>query len=129
MHSIYKVRFARFISLAAAVLLLSLSAVGCHVTTHGGGGVIGDPCEFDSDCGGLPGGFCTSAGICSMPCAFHEDCGCASGTTTADIFNGACGTSCDFSLGVCMQVCRSTSECANAAVCGFYDGYPYSTCF
>jgi hypothetical protein len=128
MHFIDKVRSARFVSFAAALLLLALSAVGCHVSTHGGG-AIGAPCDFDSDCSGLPGGFCTSAGICTMPCVFHEDCGCPSGVTTSDIFNGACDTSCDFSLGACMQVCGSTSECGNAAVCGFYDGYPYSTCF
>lgn len=127
MHFIDKVRSARFVSFAAAVLLLSLSALGCHVGGHAG--AIGSPCEFDSDCGGLPGGFCASAGVCSMPCAFHEDCGCPSGTTTSDIFNGACDTSCDFSLGACMQVCGSTAECANAAVCGFFDGYPYTTCF
>jgi len=128
MHFIYKTRSARFVSLAAVVLLLSLSALGCHVTTHDGG-AIGSPCAFDSDCDALPGGFCTSAGICSMPCSFHSDCGCPSGTTTSDIFNGACDTSCDYSIGACMQVCVSNSECANAAVCAFFDAYPYTTCF
>ncbi len=130
MHSIDNVRSARFVSFAAAVLLLSLSALGCKGGGNGnGGGAIGAPCNFDSDCSALDFGYCTSAGICAKPCALHEDCGCPAGVTTSDVYNGACDTSCDYSLGVCMQVCGSTAECANAAVCGYFDGYPYPTCF
>jgi hypothetical protein len=125
MHSIDNARSARFVSLAAAVLLLSLTTLGCKINNNA---TIGAPCDFDSDCSGLDGGFCTADGICSRPCFVHEDCGCDNGTTTSDIALGACDTSCNFSLGMCTRLCSSTAECANLASCGPYDSSLYLTC-
>ncbi len=123
MHSIDNARSARFVSFAAAVLLLSLSTLGCKLHSA----TIGAPCDFDSDCSALDGGFCTPDGICSRPCVVHEDCGCPDGVTTSDIFNGACDTSCN-AVGACTRLCTSTAECANLATCDFYGGDPYMTC-
>lgn len=83
--------------------------------------IPGKVCNKPEDCAGLPGSYCSKAGVCARTCTLHTDCGCADGTTNTDLANGKCGAACvNFggdTGGICLKVCANSGQCLGATTC------------
>ncbi len=93
--------------------------------------VVGLPCNSDSVCAGLPGSYCSRAGVCTRECSYHSDCGCPPSTSTGDIAAGKCKASCmvvaDGYPAYCLRVCATTADCFGTTSCNS-SGSGYGTC-